>query len=95
MMVLDSMRSDAKLGIVIVLVLSVMVVFVSPAVDLEPTALRALKAAKMLFAALVLAGTAIAACLSVSFPSLGIVIESPHSEASAASLVDLNCARLC
>ena len=89
------MRSDAKLGIVIVLVLSVMVVFVSPAVDLEPTALRALKAAKMLFAALVLAGTAIAACLRVSFPSPGIVLEFHPIEASAASLVDLNCARLC
>jgi hypothetical protein len=95
MMVLDSMRSDAKFGIVIVLVLSVMVVFVSPAVDLEPTALRALKAAKMLFAALVLAGTAIAACLRGSFPSLGIVLASHRIEASAASLVDLNCARLC
>lgn len=71
MMVLDSMNSEAKLGIVIVLVLSVMVVFVSPTVDLEPSALRALKAANMVLAALVLAGTAIAAFLSVSFPSSG------------------------
>jgi hypothetical protein len=95
MISLDLMRSDAKLGIVIVLVLSVTVVFVSPQVDLEPSALRALKASNMVFAALVLAGTAIAAYLSVSFPSIGMILEFHRIEASAASLVDLNCARLC
>jgi hypothetical protein len=85
----------AKLGIVIVLLLIVMTVFIAPTVDLEPTALRAMKAASLLFAALVLAGTAIAALLSVSFSSTGIILASDSARQKAANIVDLNCVRLC
>ncbi|MGC2195575.1 MAG: hypothetical protein WA628_12930 [Terriglobales bacterium] len=95
MILLHLMGGRAKLGIVIVLLLCVMAVFISPAVDLEPTALRALKAANMLFAALILAGTTIAAYLTLSFSFMGMVFDFHPMEASAASLVDLNCVRLC
>jgi hypothetical protein len=85
----------AKLGIVIVLLLIVMTVFIAPTVDLEPTALRAMKAASLLFAALVLAGTAIAALLTVSFSPTWIILASDRARQNAAHIVDLNCARLC
>lgn len=95
MILLHLMNGTTKLSIVVLLLLCVITVFISPAVDLEPTALRAVKAADMLFAALILAGTAIAASLSVSFPSIGIVFGFHPVDAGATSLVDLNCVRLC
>ena len=89
------MDDKNKPGIVIVLLLVVMTVFLAPTVNLEPTALRAMKAASMLFAALALAGTAFAALLSVSFASTGIIFESHRVPQKAGNIVDLICARLC
>lgn len=89
------MSDAAKFGIVIGLLLIVMTVFIAPAVDLEPTALRAMKAASMLFAALALAGTAIAARFSVSFSYIRIISEFRRLRQSAANIVDLICVRLC
>jgi ABC-type Mn2+/Zn2+ transport system permease subunit len=84
-----------KVVVGIVLLLSVLVIFTAPAVDLEPTALRAMQAASLLFAVLALAGTTIAAMLTPFNPSFGVVFGFHPIETGSASLVDLNCVRLC
>jgi len=84
----------ARLTVVIVLLLSVLIVFVSPAVDLEPTALRAMQAANLLFAALVLAASVMAALISLAARHIGSVRYLP-SFWTGTDLVDLNCVRLC
>jgi len=89
------MSAAVKVAVGIVLLLSVLVVFIAPAVDLEPTALRAMQAASLLFAVLALARTTIAATLTLSNPYMGAVFSGRPIDASTASLVDLNCARLC
>ena len=57
------MGLKAKSVVVILLLLTVVTIFVSPAVDLQPTALRALQAASLLLAALLLASTVLFAHL--------------------------------
>ena len=88
------MNFATKVAVGIVLLLSVFVVFTAPAVDLEPSALRAMQASSLLFAVLALAGTTIAA-VTTSRSSLGVILGFGPIETSTASLVDLNCVRLC
>jgi len=88
-------KSATKIVVGIVLLLSILVVFAAPAVDLEPTALRAMQAASLLFAVLALAGTTVAATLTVHNPFMGPTFGVHPIETTTASLVDLNCARLC
>jgi hypothetical protein len=85
----------SKFAMVILLLLSVIIIFISPAVDLQPTALRSVQLANMLFAVLALAGTALAACFSG--PTLPVAEALEHASAlvPAQDLVDLNCTRLC
>jgi len=85
----------SKVVVGIVLLLSVLVVFAAPAVDLEPTALRAIQAASLFFAVLALAGTTIAATLIAANPHTAPVFGVHAIETTTASLVDLNCVRLC
>ncbi len=89
------MKGAIKVVVGVVLLLSVLVVFVAPAVDLEPTALRAMQAASLLFAVLALAGTTVAATLTVHNPFLGPTSGVHPIGTTTASLVDLNCVRLC
>jgi hypothetical protein len=88
-------KENSKIGIIVALVVCVMVVFVSPAVSLEPTALRASKAANLLLAALLLAGSLVAALLHICFAHFVIRQEFDTPVARAADLVDLNCVRRC
>jgi hypothetical protein len=88
-------KDATKVVVGIVLLLSILVVFTAPAVDLEPTALRAMQAASMLFAVLALAGTRIAGTLTAANPYMGAAFGVHPIETTAASLVDLNCVRLC
>ena len=89
------MNGATKVGVGIVLLLTVLIVCIAPAVDLEPTALRAMEAATLLFAILALAATTTAAILIVSNPCLGAVFGFHPIEMRTANLVDLNCVRLC
>lgn len=84
-----------KFGLVILLLFSVIAVFVSPAVDLEPTALRAAKMANLLFALLALAGTAFTARLRQATAAHATTFEPNYGLLSAPDLVNLNCIRLC
>jgi hypothetical protein len=84
-----------KVVVGIVLLLSVLIIFTAPAVDLEPTALRAMQAASLLFTVLALAGSTIAEMLIASNPPFGVVFGFHPIETGFASLVDLNCVRLC
>jgi len=88
------MNASLKI-VVVILLLAVTVVFVSPAVDLEPTALRAAQAASLLFAVLALAGSFIASILQASSLHLIAILKSESVPFFAHDLVDLNCNRLC
>ena len=57
MIKLSLVKSNFRFGLVVLLFLSVMIIFIAPSVDLQPTALRAIQMANMLFAMLALAGT--------------------------------------
>ena len=89
------MRGVARIALIIFLLLSVLTVFVSPNVDLEPTALRAMQFANLLFAVLVLAGSTIAALLPTPFVRIASLTELDISAVAGPDLLDLNCARLC
>lgn len=80
---------------VILLLLSVLTIFISPAVDLQPTALRAVQLANMLFAVLALAGTSLTACLSRPTVRVAGAFEHASPLVPAQDLIDLNCTRLC
>jgi hypothetical protein len=88
------MADRAKLGMAIVLVLSVITIFISPVVDLQPTALRALQLANMLCAVLALAGAVLATLFSRVIP-FATILEPDCGLLPAPDLVDLNCTRLC
>ncbi|HUO24456.1 MAG TPA: hypothetical protein VMU61_02245 [Candidatus Aquilonibacter sp.] len=89
------MKNRFKLGVVILLLLSVIAIFISPAVDLQPTALRAVQLANLLFAVLALAGSAVSTRLDVSIGRLATVSGRDYSPLPAPDLVVLNCARIC
>jgi len=95
MIILQLVKNSIELGAVIMLLLSVIAIFVSPAVDLEPTALRALQLANALFAILALAGTILTGLFSRVVSSFPRVIEPVCALLPAPELVDLNCTRLC
>jgi hypothetical protein len=89
-------RSSVKSVLVILLLLSVITVFASPFVNLEPSALRAMRSADLLLAALALAGTVtFGLAVIVSWCDSVTGYESPGAEKTAQDLLKLNCARLC
>lgn len=89
------MRIRSKLGIVILLLLSVTAIFISPAVDLQPTALRAMQLANMLFAVLVLFGTSVSTLRVAPLSILEAALECAGFSPPASDLIDLHCSRLC
>ncbi len=90
------MKRRSVLGVAILLILSVTVIFISPAIDLQPTALRALQLANMLFAVLVLLGTSVLALLFTVRHTVQTVFECEcFSPPPTSDLVDLNCTRRC
>jgi hypothetical protein len=95
MITLNLLRRETKLAIVILLLLSVIAIFVSPAVDLQPTAMRAMKFVGLLFAALLLAGAALCARLSLCLDTIATVIRSHSLLEPPPELFALNCALLC
>ncbi len=89
------MKDFIKLGLIILVLVSVALVFISPAVDLEPTALRAAKMATLLFALLALAGTIFYARLSRAISPIAAACEADCALLLGRDVVDLNCSRLC
>lgn len=84
---------SAKLVLVVFLLVSITAIFVSPAVDLEPTALRSLQLLNTLFAVLALAGLgAMRLHASIVLATIGGVDDFLTP---APDLIDLNCTRLC
>jgi hypothetical protein len=71
--------------------LGVIALFISPALDLEPSALRAARSAYLLFSALAALSTVLACMLRTLFWVESIRDSFSHP---APSLIDLNCARL-
>lgn len=90
----DLVRSFPTVGVVIILLVSVIAVFMSPAVDLPPTAFRALKLACMLFAFIASAASILAGLFSRVVFWLANT-EADSSSLPAPNLVDMNCTRLC
>lgn len=81
--------------VVVILLLAVTVVFVSPAVDLEPTALRAAQAASLLLAVLALARSVLASIPHTPCLQLVAILTTESASFFVPDLVDLNCNRLC
>jgi hypothetical protein len=88
-------KDGAKFVVVILLLLSVITIFISPAVDLQPTALRALKLATMLLAFLALAATGVSTHLQVVLRRGTTTAECGCVWVPVPNLVDLNCTRRC
>ncbi len=87
------MPGKVKVTIAVCLLLVVAYIFVLPAFDIDPTALRAARNADLLFFAIAAAASA----LTLLRPRLGIFLLSPdfaHSSVSS-NLIDLTCTRLC
>ena len=83
-----------KIAFIVCMLLCVLAIFVSPAVDLQPTALRALQQANLIFAML---GVIALVILSFESEPNGEFYEtiSPNDEIPPiTSLIDLNCSRL-
>jgi len=89
------MKVGLKHMSVVVLLLCVVVVFLSPAVDLEPTALRAVKFANLLLVGFALAATALYAWVHSAESSAMEVCEQVCALPSPPDIVELNCTRLC
>lgn len=89
------MKSDIKFRLVILLLLSMIAIFISPAMDLQPTALRALTLANSLFAILALAATILTRLFGRVVPSFAHIVETDCGLLPAPDLVALNCTRLC
>ena len=81
-----------KIIIALLLLFTVVVVCVSPYVDLDPTALRAAQAALAL--ALSIVGNAFLLCCLIRFHAHQLCSFSV-SDSSPGSLLDLVCSRLC
>jgi hypothetical protein len=79
----------------LLVLLAITVVFVSPVVNLQPTALRAAKAAQLLFAALTLAGTASIAGTFFLVQLLDRTTKLHSLPLRSQDLLDLDCSRLC
>jgi len=91
------MRAKAYI-LAVLLILALAVVFLAPSVNLEPTALRAARAAAMVFLGIFVAGHSLAASvLSIkSQPAAFCQRETASPIAhSEVSLIDLLCSRLC
>ncbi len=95
MIILSLVQVLVKFAVVILLLLSVITIFVSPAVDLQPTVLRALKLANVLFAVLVLAGNALFARLNVPLGPITTIVECRCGLWPPSDLFELNCTRRC
>ncbi len=89
------MKMTRQLGAAAVL-LTVLAIFIMPAVNLQPTAMRAYRAAQEL-----IMGFAFLAMLVVSIPSLTVVhlaaecAEIDNSRIPHLRVIDLTCTRLC
>lgn len=90
---LDLMRSALKHMAVLALVLIVLAVFLAPTIDLEPTALRASRAAQALQAALASAALVFTALLFCAEVCLRQVSDARFD--FNCDLLVLNCTRLC
>lgn len=89
------MRVPPKFIVCLVLVVSVVAVFVAPAVDLEPTAMRAARAAQ-LFMCSFAAAAAIMFSLLPAMQSAHVgLFGHLHVLCSSADILDVDCARLC
>lgn len=89
------MGVKCRFMVVMLLLACVTTIFVSPAVNLQPTALRALKFSNVLFAVLALAATALWGCLQVPLETATTIVERHFVLAPPPELFELNCARLC
>lgn len=88
------MRSIALRIVALVLLIAVLGIFVSPAVDLDPTALRSIRAAQALLTGIFAAATVLAAFISLVLAG-HIGVRGDFIAATHDHLFELNCSRLC
>ncbi len=89
------MRQDSfRVALALITLLSVAAVLISPAVDLQPTAMRASRDAKLAFPALAIAAGVLVSICGETAPA----DRSPHLQSQftrGPDLFDLTCSRLC
>ena len=84
-----------RVKLVVLLLTGIIIVFVSPAADLPPTALRSLKMANALMAGFALAGLYLSSLFrSVYLPTAAAAAPRDGSPRPP-DLLNLNCTRLC
>lgn len=82
----------------LLLVLAIAIIFIAPSVDLEPTALRAWRAAVLVFLAIIIAAQVLSGFYCSSLLKIcGLYVPEPAcpSCSSELSLLDLCCTRRC
>jgi len=85
------MSQRVKVGVTILLLLAVAYIFVMPALDLDPTALRGMRLAILVFASI----AAAASILDVAKPVCDSLAFAPlNCDLPTSDLTDLTCARL-
>ena len=89
------MTRGARFRIALLLVLAILTICISPATDLQPTALRSVQVANMLFAALALAGSLTASGFGVVFILFSRIVYRLRACELLEDLLSLNCTRLC
>jgi quinol-cytochrome oxidoreductase complex cytochrome b subunit len=76
-------------------VVAILVLFVSPALDLEPSAMRAMRHAHIFFHAFAAAASMLLYLLTKHPEFFGWVSEAHPARQDGPDLFDLNCTRLC
>jgi len=89
------MNRTVRTVLVVALLVLVVSVFISPAVDLEPTALRVLYWIMALFASFALVRVALSGLHAGLPPERIKIVNRSSLFAQSSPLIDLNCARLC
>jgi hypothetical protein len=83
--------------VVVLVLLAVVIVFFAPTVDLEPTAMRAVKAASIIFLAIAAVGQTVTNLVLFSRGPFESAVSDSNlwSHLLQGSLLDMNCTRLC
>lgn len=92
------MKKRIYIVLTLLLLLALAAVFLAPSVDLEPSALRAARAAAILFLSIFIASHLLLALASNPLQECRAVFERRDSDSTVTSdlsLLDLYCTRLC
>jgi hypothetical protein len=88
------MRRETQIAVVLAIIVIVAAVFILPTIDLQPTALRSMRAAQVIFGSFALSA-ALCADFSISLPVVGFAQVLETGSLRPFSVLDLTCTLLC